>query len=789
MMMEGKLGFLISSWGVDPDRTEILDEIAEFVEGLPGVAFSTHVEYGSEEAGVKRFKGVVEGEGLERVVVATVRPRLVKPTFERAFMEAGRNKYLVDYVDINELNKSAIGEELERTVEKLKILINASVARVSLLEPIGLTKVPVEKSVLVVGGGLAGVEASVRMADQGFKVHLVEKEPFLGGKAPQLGTVFPSKDCGTCITPFNCELHRRCFYRSPVVHHPNVTVHTQTQLKKLVGVVGNFRAYLETLPRYVKEDSCIACNRCVEVCPVEVPNEFDLGLSKRKAIYIPNNQSLPRVFCLDREACTGCGECVKACPVDAIDLEMKPMEEVVKVGSVMVTAGFDMFDPTGMFGYGDYPDVITQLKLARMLDMSGPMGGTPVRPSDGTAPGRVLMIQCVGSRDPRIHEYCSRICCGIAVKHAIDIKERFPDTEVTIVHKDIRLSGKDYEEYYYRMEELGVKLARGEAGEVTEVKSGLKLSMLDEFGGPLELEADLVVLSNGMEASEGNTELARILGVTVGEDGFLNERHPKLSSVETNIGGVFIAGACQGPRDIQHTMNEVLLACSKASQVLSKDVIEVELAKAEVDKDTCVGCGACASACPFDAIHWSSFGEPQVQVEACTGCGICAATCPVGAMQLRHFMDDQVVSAIEGLLTPGKWLKEGDEPVILGFACEGAAGYAAELAGVMGMKVPQNVRLVNVPCTGRIDALHLITAFRRGADGLVIFCCPEDQCHYIDGSHKALERAALMKKTLNVLGIGGDRLEIHEVNSCETDRYVKLVNEFAEKIGGMPPRR
>jgi len=786
--MENGLGLIISTWAVRADRTAALERLAEHARGLPGVAFAAVRELAPTEEGERSLGALIGAEGIGRLVVASVRPRLLRPHLERAMEEGGLNRYLLEAVDLNELN-AAGDEAVERAMEKAEILLRAAAMRVSALEPIGLTRVPVERSVLVVGGGLAGVEAAVRMADRGFKVHLIEKAPFLGGKAPQLGTVFPSKDCGTCVTPFHGELHRRCFYRSPVVHHPNVVVHTQSELRRLVGVVGNFRAYIETRPRYVRADACIACNRCAEVCPVEVPSEFDMGLRNRKAIYIPNNQSLPRAHHLDMDACTRCGECVKACPTDAIDLDMEPSEEVLRAGAVLVTTGFDLFQPDGMLGFGEHEDVITQLKLARMLDMSGPTCGEPRRMSDGAIPGSVLMIQCVGSRDPRIHEYCSRICCGIAAKHAIDIRERYPETEVTIVHKDIRLSGKDYERFYYRMQDLAVSLVRGEARSVERRGERYVLRMLDEFGDPMELEADLVVLSNGMEAAEGNEALSRVLGVTISGDGFLNERHPKLSSVETNIQGVYIAGACQGPRDIQHTMNEALSACSKAADILSMDEIEVELAKAVVDTDVCVGCGACASACPFDVILWSSFGEPVVRVEACTGCGICAATCPVSAMQLRHFRDDQVLPAIEGLLKPGKWLEEGrGEPVIIGFACEGAAGYAAELAGVMGLSTPHNVRLVKVPCTGRIDVLHLLTAFDRGADGLAIFCCPEDQCHYIDGSHKARERAAVLKKSLDILGIGGERLEIHEVNSCEPDRYASVVRAFAEKMGKMGPR-
>jgi coenzyme F420-reducing hydrogenase delta subunit/Pyruvate/2-oxoacid:ferredoxin oxidoreductase delta subunit len=441
-----------------------------------------------------------------------------------------------------------------------------------------------------------------------------------------------------------------------------------------------------------------------------------------------------------------------------------------------------------MFGYSEYLDVLTQLHLARLLDMSGPTEGQLRRLSDGTLPERVVMVQCVGSRDPRIHEYCSRICCGIAVKHALDIKRRWPQVDVTILHKDIRLNGKDYERFYYEAQERGVKLIRGEAGEVSKKGEELVFTYTDEAGELVELETDMVVLSNGMEASKGNEELAKAIGLDINSDGFLNEKNPKLSPVETNIGGVYICGACQGPMDIQHSLNQVLYATSKAATLLSNQEIEVELTKAVVNDDTCVGCGACASACPFDAITWSDFGKPIVNVEACTGCGICSATCPVAAMQLRLFRDEQVLPAIEGLLKPTKWLEEREEPVIVAFACEGAAGYASELANQMGMKIRENVRVLKVPCSGRLDALHIMKAFDNGADGVALFACPEAQCQYIDGSRKAQDRVAYMKKSLDVIGIGGDRLEVFNVNSCEPDRFVKYANDFSQRIESIPAK-
>jgi heterodisulfide reductase subunit A len=757
-----------------------LDGLAVYARTLPDVAAVESSLYGPTEKDLLRFGEWVKDSNVERVVFASCRPRLFKEAYMHAATDVGINKYLVEVVDISEL--CATEAQNEALDEKAKILLRAAVSRVGTLEEVKSQRMPVEQAALVVGGGLIGMEAATRLADQGYKVHLVEHTPFVGGKTPQLGTCFPSMDCGHCIAPFEGELHRRCMYRSPVSVDPKIELHTLSSLKKLVGVVGNFRAIIETRPRYVYVDKCIGCGKCLEICRGEAPNEFDLGLSKRKAAYIPNNQSLPRVPYLDLEHCENPEELAEACPVGAINLEMQSEEKIIKVGTVIVATGFEMFDPKGMYGYGEHPDVLTQLHLARLLDMSGPTSGKLIRHRDGERPNKVLMVQCVGSRDPRTHEYCSRICCGIAVKHALDIKKRWPETEVTILHKDIRLDGKDYEQMYYEAGERGVILIRGEALGLVKDDNELRFVYTDEVGMETELVADMVVLSNGMEASPGNESLAKAIGLDIGPEGFINEKNPKLSPVETNIAGVYIAGACQGPMDIQHALNQALYATGKATSLLSKKWIDVELTKAVVDEDLCVGCGACASVCPFEAIEWGSFGLPKVNFEACTGCGICSATCPVAAMQLRLFRDEQVLPSIKGLLKPTKWLNDRDEPVVLAFACEGAAGYASELASQMGMQISHKVRVLKVPCTGRLDALHLLAAFEHGADGVVVFACPEHQCHYIDGSRKARDNVAYMKKSLEVLGIGGNRLEIYNVNSCEPDRLVALANSFADGI-------
>jgi len=784
-MEEPRVGVFICRCGLNISKSVDTTSLVEFAQGLPGVVYAEENDFTCSEIGQQAIKDAIKEYNINRVVVASCSPRLHEPTFRRVVEEAGLNKFLFEMANIREQCSWLYLGQTETATEKARHLVNAAVERVKTLEPIGKMSMKTFPSVLVIGGGPAGVEAATRLGDLGLGVFLVERTPFLGGKALQLGSVFPTDDCGTCVSPCGNDLHRRCFYRSPVANHPYVHVLTSSEVKKVEGYVGNYEATLEIRPRYVNQDLCIDCDKCADVCPVEVPNEFNLGMDKRKAVYLLSDQALPRIYAIDPGACTRCGKCVDACPVNAINLDEEPREVSVDVGAIVVATGFDVFDATGMYGYGEHEDVIDQMKLARMLDMSGPMRGRVARPSDGETPKRIAMIQCVGSRDPKTNEYCSKICCAIALKHAIAIKERAPDTDIIVIHKDIRLSGKDYEEYYYKAQDLGVSLIRGEVQSVdTAEKGALRVDAMDEFGDPFQLDADMLVLSTGVVQSKGTDRLAHLLGLSLSQDQFLLERHLKLAPLDTAVDGIYICGTCQGPKDIQESITQAQGAVSRVAALLQKGEIEVDLAKAQVDLDLCVGCGACAYACPFNAIIWHSFGEPEVIEAACKGCGICAAVCPMAAMQLRHYKDDQIIPKIKGILAPEKWLEEErkGEPVIVCLACQWCSYAAADAAGSMKMEYPDNVRIILVPCTGRIDALHILTAFEHGADGVLLAGCLPEQCHYIDGNLKAEDRVDVMKKALDVLGIGGERLEMIFAAACMPVEFVEFVTEFFHKI-------
>jgi len=777
-----QLGVFICRCGLNIAQSIDTTTLAEYVKTLPDVVHVEELEFSCSDMGQNLIAETIVREGLNRIVIAGCSPWQHERTFQRTLQVAGLNKFLLEMANIREHVALLYPGQILKATEKAKSLVNAAIERARTLEPIETVKVKVQQSVLVIGGGVAGTEAAKRLGDLGLEVFLIEKTPFIGGKALQLGSVFPTDDCGTCISPCGNELHRRCFYRSPVAYHPYIHLLTNSTLKKLDGHIGNYKAHIEVQPRYVNPELCVACDKCAEVCPIKIKNPFNTGLDNRKAAYLLSDQALPRSYVIDMGACTKCGNCVDACPTSAINLEDKPKEVDVDVGAVLVATGFDLFDATGMYGYGEYPDVINQLELARMLDKSGPTKGKVIRPSNGETPSRIAMIQCVGSRDTETNEYCSKVCCAIAMKHAVDIAENIEDTGIAIIHKDIRLTGKYYEDYYYRAEDLGVNLLRGDVQLLTQNRDG---SLSIDVSTPTETQSmnvDLVVLSTGMEPSKGTEQLAKTLGITLSQDNFFAERGPKLEPLDTTVEGIYICGACHGPKDIQESITQALGASSRIASLLIKGDMEIDQAKASVDHDICVACGACASACPFNAIKWKAFGRPEVIEAACEGCGICAAVCPVSAMQLKHYKDDQLTPTIRGLLNP-KWDDpKNDEPVIITFACQWCSYAAADAAGTMGMEYPENVRIIRVPCTGRVDALHIVTAFKEGADGVIISGCLPDQCNYLDGNLKAIDRVDIMKKTLDVLGIGGERLETIFTSACMPTWLVLEFREFTERV-------
>jgi len=649
---EPRIGVFVCHCGLNIAGVIDVEALVEYAKTLPGVVYAVDYRYMCADPGQKLIKDAIKEHKLNRVIVAACSPRLHEPTFRRCVAEAGLNPYLFEMANIREHSSWCHPHEPEKATEKAKDLIRMAVARARLLEPLKTIKVPVTKRALVIGGGIAGINAALDLAELGFEVYLVEREPSIGGHMAQLDKTFPTLDCAACIlTPKMVDVAR----------HPNIKLLTYSEVEAVEGYIGNYRVKVLKKPRYVDETKCTGCGTCMEKCPMKkIPDEFNVGLSYRTAIYIPFPQAVPKVAVIDPEHCLyltrgRCRLCEKVCQAGAIDFSQKPELLELDVGVIIVATGFDIYLPKDMpeLGYGRYPDVIVGLELERLLNAAGPTGGRVVRPSDKKEPRRVVFIQCVGSRGTGPFVYCSGFCCMYSIKQAVLLKERIPGVDVTILYTDMRTNFKGYEEFYRRARELGVRFVRvdlsGRRVEEDPETGELVVHAITEEGKPVEVRADLVVLATTAVPRKDAVELARKLNIPLGPNGFFMEAHPKLRPVDTAMDGIFLAGACQGLKDIPYSVAQGGAAAARAATILFKDEVESEAITAVVDVEKCIGCGLCADICPFGAPIIED-RKARIREVMCKGCGTCAASCPRGAITMRHFTDEQIRAQLEALL-------------------------------------------------------------------------------------------------------------------------------------------
>ena len=634
-----RIGVYVCHCGLNIAGVVDVAAVAEYARSLPGVVVARHYQYMCSEPGQEMIKKDIAEHGLNRVVVAACSPTMHEPTFRRVIEEAGLNRYLLEMVNLREQCSWCHSHEPERATEKAKDLIRMAVARAALLEPLEVRKAPVEPAILVVGGGIAGIQAALSVARRGFKAYLLEEQPFLGGNVARLNDLMVTfQDARELLSKLLDELDN-------AIKAGRVKLITNARLRSVEGYVGNFEVRVERGPRYVDPGKCTTCGACAEACPVEVPDEFNFGLSTRKAIYMPYPRAYPRSYAIDEAACDKCGKCVDACPEGAIDLGAEPEEHEFKVGAIIVAIGAKPYEPReGEYGYKLYPGVITSAQLERILCRDGPTSGALVRPSDGREVRRVAFIFCVGVRNEE-RPYCSRICCGIAIKQALLIKEQWPDVEVSLFYRDIRTFGRGYEEMYSALREKGINLfwfPPEEPPKVSAEGEELVVEVKDRVLGLIKVPADLVILSVGLVPREGARDIASILRLTLGPDGFFKEAHPKLRPLDALVDGIFLAGCCQGPKDIPDSISQALGAAARACSLLVKGEVEVEPITAEVDPEKCSGCGTCILICPFGAISKDERGIAVVNEVLCKGCGSCAASCPERAIKMKHFTDEQI---------------------------------------------------------------------------------------------------------------------------------------------------
>ena len=549
-MEQPKVGVFISDCGKQLSEILDFDAITSFVKAIPNI---TLIAKGSEfwrGKGLQTIVDAVKSGKINRVVVAESLTKISDVNIAQAVEDAGLNSYLVEVIDIKDHCAWPHRATPKEATEKAKAMLLSAIERAKLLEPIEKLEFPALKSALVIGGGIGGMQTAVDLADLGFEVNLIDKEPFLGGLAARAGRFFPTDDCAICIQPPSSDVKtithtsRKCVYRSGFSEIPNLNILTNAKVVSVEGVPGNYKVTLEKKPRYVVAEKCVACDKCVSVCPVETPDEYNANLKNRKAIYINVPAVHPQVYVIDEDACKfhNCAKCVEVCPTNAIDLDQKTEQVILNVGSIVVATGFKEFDSTKIkeYHYDDYPDVITNLELARMIDGFGPTGGAIIRPSDGKPAKKIVFVQCAGSRDRRYNPYCSSICCMISLKNASLIKEANPDAEISICYIDMRTTGREHEYYYERARDMGIKFVKGRPTEIYADEEKGKLivdvedALLKRF---LDLEADLVVLATAMVPAEGTAELAELLGLDLEADGFFKEYNAKLRPTETKAEG------------------------------------------------------------------------------------------------------------------------------------------------------------------------------------------------------------------------------------------------------------
>ena len=572
-----------------------------------------------------------------------------------------------------------------------------------------------------------------------------------------------------------------------VGRHSKIKLYTLSEVADVKGYVGNFEVRIVKKARYVDEAQCTSCGDCAKVCPVVRPDEFNLGLSSRKAIYSPFPQAVPSSYVININECLGhtpsvCAKCVTACAKGCIDFGMSDEEVVEKVGSIVVATGLDVYDPTELdeYGYTRFENVLTSFEFERLVNAGGPSKGELIRPTDRRHPESVGFIQCVGSRSARKGaEYCSSICCMNTVKSTLLLKEHYPDMDIKVFYIDIRAFGKGFEDLYLRSRRSGVKYLRGLPGTVEELADKrLRVAVENTATGKLEYhELDMLVLALGIKPSASTQRIQEMLGLQLTPDGFFLEAHPKLQPVDAATRGVFYAGCAEGPKDIKDSVTQASAAAVRAIRLMHKGEISSEPIISEVLAEHCRACGKCAEVCPYNAITVDKVKKTPavVNAAACAGCGTCGAECPFGAIVMNHYTDEQITSQIDAMLA------EDADKKILTFACNWCSYAGADYAGVSRLQYPSSVRLIRTMCSGRVDEKFIWHGFAKGAPVILVSGCHIGDCHYIDANHWTEKRVIKVQKKMEKLGLRPERLQLEWISAAEGIRFAGVMDRM-EKL-------
>jgi len=656
--MSEKVGVYICHCGTNIAKTVDVEDVAVWAGDQPDVEIARDYKFMCSSLGQDLIEEDIKEKGLTRVVVAACSPHMHEKTFRTACERGGLNPFLFEMVNVREHN-SWTTDDREAATKKAKALVNGAVERVIYHQELEMMPLEINPNTLVVGGGIAGISASLELADAGYHVYLVEREPSIGGHMAQLDKTFPTLDCSACIlTPRMVE----------VGQHPNITLLTWSEVENVEGYLGNFTVTVRKKARYINEEHCTGCGICIEKCPFKVTDDvFEAGLSTRKVIYRPFPQAVPKYPVIDTENCVyflrgKCKACQIFCPTEPNSIDFEQQDEFlnIDVGNIILATGYDLFDVSKIpqYGYGRLANVFTSLEFERLVNAAGPTSGNIVLRDMETPPDKVAIVHCVGSRDENYHKYCSKVCCMYSLKFAHLVHERLPDAEVYNCYIDMRTPGKGYEEFYNRLLEEGTHFIRGKVADITDS------ARTDEEEGKLivqvndtlidkqrRIPVDMVILSPAMEARYDSRKITQLFRMGCDFDGFFVERHPKLDPVATMTEGIYIAGACQGPKDIPDSVSQGAAAAARVAGLIARGTVYIEPVRASIIEEQCSGCRICNNLCPYNAIIFNEDKEVSEIITAlCQGCGTCVAACPSAAITGAHFTNDQLMSQIEGIL-------------------------------------------------------------------------------------------------------------------------------------------
>jgi heterodisulfide reductase subunit A len=769
-----RIGVFTCHCGINIAGVVDVEAVSDYVKDLPDVVYSTHSLYTCSDDTQKKIQEAIAEHNLTRVVVAACTPRTHEGIFRDTCDSAGLNPYLFEMANIRDQCSWVHKEEPDAATEKAKDLLRRSIDRSRLLQPLEPESVDVTKAALVIGGGISGIQSAIDISQSGFDTYLVEKTPFLGGLLARRGVLSPENVPAADLLD---EIYK-------ILDEGYINILTNSEISNISGFIGNFKANVLKKPRGVDIEKCDSCGKCVAVCPKEIDDRFNAYLVKRKAIFL-NPNSWPKKYAIDFDICDKCGKCVDECEKDAIILESEDEDLQLDVGTIVMAIGSHVFKPEGYFGYGEMPNVLTNVELERKLALLEEGQELEI---EGKKPKVMALIHCVGSREKGGFTGCSRYCCQVALKQAIQLREM--GIEVYSFYRDIRAFSKGTEDMYQKARTMGVIFFRYTDSEkplVTRNKNVTQIEIQDRlFGKKLQLQIDAVVLSVGMRPREGDVAaLQDLLKIPLSANGFFLERHPKLAPVETNTDGIYLAGCAQYPKNIADSIAQASGAAVKALIVMAKDKAMTEPITSKIDDEICIGCELCMEICPYHAIEKNDEGKPEVITVLCKGCGTCGASCPAKAITMRHYTDSQIFVQVASAAVEGSEIQ--NEPNIVGILCNWCCYAGADLAGVSRYQYPPNIRVVRVMCSGRVDPIIIYEAFKGGADGVFIGGCHFGDCHYQKGNYQAERKVKLTKKLLEKVGIEPERLRIEWVSASEGGRFAQVIDEFTKKVAELGP--